>query len=558
MNKYLLTRALVCLLLLAYGSCQPVAAQTKTADYTFGGVGLDDAAAAVPTADGGLLIGGSTYSVVSGDVTQPSHGTATDGGDFWLVKLDAQGKKLWDRRFGGVGSDRMVKIIPAATGGFLLCGQSDSGADYDKSEASRGVTDYWVVKVDDQGNKQWDKRFGSSDEDFLTTAVASPDGGCLLVGFTGIGSDIATKKAPDGDRTEALSSGCDVWLVKIDAAGNKQWDKRLGGIAGNYVYDAVYMADGGFAIGALSFNPGGAIGKSLGGDVSDVSKGAINYWVIKVSATGSKQWDHLYGGSATDNICSLLVTPDGGLLLGGESTSPISGDKTVFEPNKRFWLLKLDAQGARQWDQVYGITPYDRFRTLQMAANGDYLLGGTTSANSPFSVNPSPPDLLLVRIAPNGQQRWAVTSGGDGYEQLGAIVPNYNGSILLVGSSGSNISRDKTANSQGRTDMWLVKLTNTTTPLATQLPASLTVATTLYPNPTTTSTVTLEVGGLRQQGSVKIELLTGLGQVVQQSVAFVQQNKLRQELDLSTLASGLYTLRIQTEEGMLIKQIVKR
>jgi hypothetical protein len=211
----------MCSFLLAVSSWQPIAAQTKTADYTLGGSGIETSAGVVPTADGGLMVGGSTFSAVSGEVTQPYYGSVANG-DFWLVKLDAQGNKLWDKRFGGLNDDRMIKIIPVATGGFLLCGWSQSGIGYDKTEASRGVTDYWVVKVDDQGNKLWDKRFGSLDEDFLYTAVASPDGGCLLSGFTGTGPITATKTAPNGDRTEPILGVSDVWLVKIDAAGNKQ------------------------------------------------------------------------------------------------------------------------------------------------------------------------------------------------------------------------------------------------------------------------------------------------------------------------------------------------
>jgi hypothetical protein len=187
----------------------PVAAQSRLTDTTYGGNGLETCAGSLATADGGFLLGGSTQSSPSGEVSQASPApTSSPTIDYWIVKTDAQGRKLWDKRYGGAGDDRLVKLVATADGGFLLCGWSTSEAGFDKTEPSRGQNDYWVVKVDAQGTKQWDKRFGTLDSDFLVTAVAAADGGCLLVGWTGSGPETAAKTAPNGDRTEPLVGVC--------------------------------------------------------------------------------------------------------------------------------------------------------------------------------------------------------------------------------------------------------------------------------------------------------------------------------------------------------------
>ena len=112
----------------------------------------------VPSADGGYLLGGSSYSGLGADKSEASRG----GGDYWVVKIDAAGNKLWDKTFGGTGVDDLRSIVTSADGGYLLGGSSYSGIGADKSEASRGIYDYWVVKIDAAGNKLWDKTFGGN------------------------------------------------------------------------------------------------------------------------------------------------------------------------------------------------------------------------------------------------------------------------------------------------------------------------------------------------------------------------------------------------------------
>jgi hypothetical protein len=138
------------------GLTQRAVAQNRLVDYTFGGNSHEECAGIVPTSGGGFIVGGSTGSVVSGEVTLAPRGTGNIYApiDYWFFKLDAQGNKLWEKRYGGNGDDRLLKVLPAAHGGYLLCGWSNSTVSGDMTAPLKGAQNYWVVRVDALGNKR--------------------------------------------------------------------------------------------------------------------------------------------------------------------------------------------------------------------------------------------------------------------------------------------------------------------------------------------------------------------------------------------------------------------
>jgi hypothetical protein len=191
----------------------------KQWDKDFGGSSSssNDLTSLQQTTDGGYILGGFSDSPAGGDKTQPSQGSF----DYWVVKIDAGGNKQWDKTFGGSSGDRLTSLHQTADGGYILGGYSSSGAGGDKTQASKGGDDYWVVKIDASGNKQWDKTFGGSNQDYLSSLQQTTDGGYILGGYSSSGSG--------GEKTQPSQGSFDYWVVKIDAGGNKQWDKGFGG-----------------------------------------------------------------------------------------------------------------------------------------------------------------------------------------------------------------------------------------------------------------------------------------------------------------------------------------
>jgi hypothetical protein len=529
------------LLLCGFGLCQPVVAQNRLADYTFGGNGQEICSGIIPASDGGFIVGGSTISGVSGEVTIAQRATgAAASMDYWIFKMDAQGNKLWEKRYGGSGDDRLIKVLPSPDGGYLLCGWTTSPTGFDVTAPTRGYQNYWVVKTDAQGNKLWDRRYGSAASEMLYNAIATPDGGYLLTGNTG-----GPISGPSGDRSMATRGPMDVWTIKIDALGNKQWDNLLSGAVGIYVYGAANIPGGGYALLALPFG-------AVSGDVTGPSNGNDDLWLVKLDAAGNKVWDRLYGGSGFDQPHALLPTADGGLLLAGSSGSSISGD--VSQGGGGLWLVKVNASGIKQWDQVYAGTGLDRIADIKALPDGGYALGGRVS-NMTNPQNPSTGDFGIINVSATGVQRWVQHPGGTGNELLNSMTVLSNRDLLAVGTSDSDISRDKTANSRGVADIWVLQMSSSTALSVGNKTAGVGIS--LYPNPANAPRVSLKIDGLRKQAAVRVELLNVLGQSVYTAEAVVQQGISQRELDLGALPAGLYTLRVHATEGIITKQLLK-
>jgi hypothetical protein len=125
----------------------------KQWDKDFGGTDDDVLQTLQTTKDGGYILGGYSYSIASGNKSESTHGV----NDFWVVKINSKGTKQWEKSYGGTGDDEMYSLQKTKDGGYILGGYSNSDIGGDKTQASRGGNDYWIVKIDGSGNKQWDK-----------------------------------------------------------------------------------------------------------------------------------------------------------------------------------------------------------------------------------------------------------------------------------------------------------------------------------------------------------------------------------------------------------------
>jgi type IX secretion system substrate protein len=154
---------------------------------------------------------GSSNSGLNGDVSQPNWGPYWSE-DYWIVKIDSLGNKQWDKRFGGTLQDvPSGTIFQTSDGGFLLGGGSDSPISGDKTEANSGFAQSWVVKIDSSGNKQWDKTVLTNGTDWVTQAIQSGERCYAIANYTssGIGG---YQTQPNWDTTNVHF---DYWIIKF-------------------------------------------------------------------------------------------------------------------------------------------------------------------------------------------------------------------------------------------------------------------------------------------------------------------------------------------------------
>lgn len=352
------------LLLSDYWIVKCDSAGNKLWDKRFGGIDDEFLWDAERLPDGGYILGGYSFSDSSGDKLQHTQGAT----DYWVVRTDALGNLLWEKRFGGTTIDNMASLALAHDGGFLLGGLSLSGVGGDKTEPSWGGFDYWVVKIDSLGNKLWDKRYGGMLDDNLDEVQSTSDGGFVLAGFS--------RSFISGDKTEDTEGNWDYWIVKIDSLGNKLWDRDYGGTDVDWLFSMVTTSDGGFALAGSSFS-------GMNGDKTDTSRGWSDYWLVKLDPAGNFQWDKTYGGTDFEEMTKVTQTPDGGYLLAGDSYSPISGEKT--ENNlgiEQTWAVKTDSLGNKLWDRTMLTTGHDEECTGIRLNDGCYLLANLTAADT--------------------------------------------------------------------------------------------------------------------------------------------------------------------------------
>ena len=415
----------------------------KQWDRTLGGRNDDQMGSLSKTNDGGFVFAGSSNSNIGYDKSEDAIGSL----DYWIIKTDATGNKQWDKTLGGFNVDKLICICETSDGGFILGGYSDSNAGEDKSENSNGDFDYWVVKTDSHGNKIWDKTFGGNKTDQLMSVRQTVDGGFILGGLSN--SDASGSKS---DNAKGLY---DMWIIKMDNLGNKQWDKTIGGSADDGLSSIEQAPDGGYLLGGWSES-------NISGDKTQNSKGIADYWIVKIDVNGNILWNNTFGGSNDDALTCLQKTHDNGFILGGYSLSDSSYDKTNnSKGGSDYWVIKIDAAGVKQWDQTIGGSANDILTALQQTSDEGFILGGNSNSN--VSGNKSEnsrgsDDYWAVKLDENGVYLWDKTMGASNVESLAGLSQTDDGGYILGGSSYSTAEGDKSEETKGFFDYWIVKL----------------------------------------------------------------------------------------------------
>jgi hypothetical protein len=250
------------------------------------------------------------------------------------VKLSSTGAIEWDAAFGGSGDDYLFDIAQGPDQSYFLGGYSDSPASEDKSQLSTQL-DAWIVKIVLSGVKIWEKTISKSDGAILNQIIPYADGGMIISGRS-------WTRGVSEDEESGSSSDWDGWIAKLDAQGNVEYDKTLGG----YNYDAINYVE---------VQPGGDIlvaansESDTGKDKTENSKEDIDsdqqldFWLIKLSSTFEKIWDKTIGGEGNDNLFYASEYAVGKYTLIGSSTSGLyyaPGDRTVDRKGERdLWIV---------------------------------------------------------------------------------------------------------------------------------------------------------------------------------------------------------------------------
>ena len=217
-NKVIIGYLIVLILIpISLGSTNPHEVEKTTTtiaiewENTFGGISNELPCSLIQTTDGGFVLAGWTTSYGAG------------GRDFWLVKTDTNGQAEWNKTYGGIADEDANSLIQTADGGFVFVGGTGSyGA---------GSGDFWIMKMDANGQAEWNQTYGGIDDDFAASAVQTTDGGYAFAGGT-----------------ESYGAGeTDFWLVKTDANGQAEWNHTFEETTSEGPISLIQTTDGGYA-----------------------------------------------------------------------------------------------------------------------------------------------------------------------------------------------------------------------------------------------------------------------------------------------------------------------
>jgi hypothetical protein len=338
----------------------------------YGGADYDNCYAMRPTADGGYILGGQTWSFGQGAF------------DAYLVKTDAYGNMLWTKTYGGPNFEAIKDIEQTNDGGYILSGRTQSfGA---------GGMDVWLIKTDASGDTLWTKTYGGANEEDGNSVRQTADGGFIVAG-----------------QTNTFGAGLDdIYLIRTDANGDTLWTKTYGGAGEEAGYSIQMTNDSGYIITGVTgiFTP----------DTGDV-------FLIKTDSYGNVLWSKMYGQPGDDVGESVQLTADGGYIITGITNfeAPSSTD---------FYLIKTDANGDTLWTKSYGGIGDDYGYGVQQTTDGGYILGGWTNS---FGVDSA--DLFIIRTDSTGSILWSKIYGGINFEWGSEIQKTADGGFVVAGTT---------------------------------------------------------------------------------------------------------------------------
>ncbi len=354
-----------------------------------GGTGHDVVFDIQETGDGGYLLAGNTTPV-------------NGNGEAYLVKLDANGTKTWEKTYGGPGEDVFLDVA-ATKDGFVLVGTTTS--------RTNGLDRLMLVQVDMNGSVLFETNTSGRGLARGLGVTEALDGSFVAVGLSAVNP----------------SSPSDIYLVRVGPTGTVLWEKYYGGQGEDRAFKVVGASDGGFVI---------------AGAMTPESRSGTDAYLLKVDRDGNRAWEKHYGsGDRNEAVFDLVRVADGGYVMVGRSSS---GPGWLGTPETSdVYVLRVDRDGVRQWEKTYGGPGFDRAWDAEELQNG-YLLFGSKTASDGSE------DFLLMQLSGTGAVTWEQNlSAGAGHDRGFALRMTPDGGWVAAGSSESK--------GAGGRDIWVMK-----------------------------------------------------------------------------------------------------
>ncbi|MCK7590765.1 T9SS type A sorting domain-containing protein [Subsaxibacter sp. CAU 1640] len=487
-------------------------------ERSLGGTSGEIAFSVKQTTDGGYIVAG--YSLSGGGEVNGNNG----GRDIWVVKLDANGTIVWENNYGGSAHDEAHNIEQTTDGGYILIGSSNSD-DFAGVDNYNDFDDIVILKLDNLGQMQWGKFYGTSTTDNGYAIKQTTDGGYIATGYVGLGSHY------------------DAWAAKLDASGNidSNWATTIfGGPDYGTSTTPRFYSDGFYSVDVAT---DGYVVCGFTQREGDSGSPQNDYWILKFAFDGSIVWEAILGGDASEEAKSIVTTNDGGCIIAGYTRSDgITGGGRL----RDYWIVKLDSDGDLDWDIAYGGSQNDEAASIDQTSDNGYIVLGFSRSNdgdiSGSIIPNSEKDYWLVKLTEDGNLDWEKSLGGYGDDDGFCVTQTTDGGYILAGTTtSSNIDIDPDDRS-GASDYWVVKLEAETLGYES---FEFNEEVIIYPNPSN------GIINIRTHLEITdLQLYDSLGKRV------LENRISNNQLDVSGISAGIYYLKVLTESKQVLKKLI--
>ena len=375
----------------------------------------------------GLIVSAGRTRSNNGDIVG-QHGPS----DALLSALNKDGSIAWLKVIGGSENDALIgaDVDTLADGNLMMA--FTAGSNNGDISGNQGGWDFVFRKYSQTGTLIWSKTYGGAGQETISEIKATADGGVIAVGTTSSNNS--------GDVGINHSSGTrDVWIVKLNASGNIEWQKCFGGSLDEQTGSITTAPDGGYYFSTMTQSTDG----DLTGLVAAGTAMAWDLWLVKINASGVIQWSKQIGGSDNEEAGMLLATSSAIYVTFGSR----SADRDI--PSNQglhdLVVFKYNHSGTLIWKKVYsspgsvdspgGIEKTPDGNLYVIAVTYSHQFGGFPIVNP----NTNEGQALLLRIdSLNGNLQWVRSYGGTERDFAAGIKVDVNGDVYITGSTNSN------------------------------------------------------------------------------------------------------------------------
>jgi len=349
-------------------------AYSQTWSKTYGGRGWDFPLSGVASKDGGYVFAGWSYSFGDCD------------GCVWVMKIDKLGNIVWQKGIGGRYRNTAYTIAATPDNAYVVAGWSDSFVEI-------GI-DAYIIKIDDNGKVLWQKRFYDRylgyDIFEVHSIIATPDNKYVAAGFSPAFGGAAWLSMLDSNgniiwqKSYSKGRGGSFTSIALTDDGGFiafgeifEYDGENTGHClmklnkdGNIVWQKVFNDGGGYRKLIVPTSDGGYIATGI---IYDLNSSYPDAWIVKLDKNGNILWQKSYGTAAVEGLNGIIQTSDNGYLVTGYTTA-------ILKKTANIWLMKLNESGNIIWQKIIAEKNAADPNFILHSSDGGYLLSGNTDS----------------------------------------------------------------------------------------------------------------------------------------------------------------------------------